>query len=78
MIKEILLSRVRPFVQEDGGDIKYVDFVEEEGLVLIKMTGSCAGCPSSAVTLKNGIENMMKHYVVEVTEVRAVADDEEE
>jgi len=42
------------------------------------MTGSCAGCPSSAVTLKNGIENMMKHYVVEVTEVRAVADDEEE
>ena len=78
MIKEILLSRVRPFVQEDGGDIKYVDFVEEEGLVLIKMTGSCAGCPSSAVTLKNGIENMMKHYVVEVTEVRAVADEEEE
>ena len=78
MIKEIIQSRVRPFVQEDGGDIKYIDFVEDDGLVLIRMTGSCAGCPSSAVTLKNGIENMLKHYVAEVTEVRAVADEEED
>ena len=78
LIKEIIQARVRPFVQEDGGDIKYVDFVEDEGLVLIQMKGSCAGCPSSSVTLKNGIENMLKHYVAEVTEVRAVEDDEEE
>ena len=78
LIKEIIQSRVRPFVQEDGGDIKYIDFQEEEGLVLIEMKGSCAGCPSSAVTLKNGIENMLKHYVSEVTEVRAIEEKEEE
>ena len=76
MIKEIIQSRVRPFVQEDGGDIKYVDFEEDSGLVLIEMKGSCAGCPSSAVTLKNGIENMLKHYVAEVTEVRALEEEE--
>ena len=78
MIKEIIQSRVRPFVQEDGGDIKYVDFEEDSGLVLIEMKGSCAGCPSSAVTLKNGIENMLKHYVAEVTEVRALEEEEME
>ena len=78
LIKEIIQARVRPFVQEDGGDIKYVDFDEESGLVLIQMKGSCAGCPSSSVTLKNGIENMLKHYVAEVSEVRAVEEDEEE
>lgn len=66
MIKEIIETRVRPFVQEDGGDITYLDFDEEEGLVTIEMKGSCAGCPSSAVTLKNGIEGMLKHYVSEV------------
>ena len=64
-------------MQEDGGDIKYVDFEEDSGIVLIEMKGSCAGCPSSAVTLKNGIENMMKHYVAEVTEVRAMDEEEE-
>jgi Fe-S cluster biogenesis protein NfuA len=63
LIKEIIETRVRPFVQEDGGDITYLDFVEEEGLVTIEMKGSCAGCPSSSVTLKNGIEGMLKHYV---------------
>ena len=78
LIKEIISARVKPFVQEDGGDIKYVSFDEESGLVLIQMKGSCAGCPSSSVTLKNGIENMLKHYVAEVSEVRAVEDDEEE
>ena len=56
MIKEIIETRVRPFVQEDGGDIKYLEFDEEKGLVTIEMKGSCAGCPSSSVTLKNGIE----------------------
>ena len=71
MIKEIIETRVRPFVQEDGGDIKYLEFDEEIGLVTIEMKGSCAGCPSSSVTLKNGIEGMLKHYVHEVTEVVA-------
>ena len=71
MIKEIIETRVRPFVQEDGGDIKYLEFDEEKGLVTIEMKGSCAGCPSSSVTLKNGIEGMLKHYVHEVTEVVA-------
>ena len=59
-------------MQEDGGDIKYIDFDEETGIVLIEMKGSCAGCPSSEVTLKNGIQNMLKHYVAEVTEVKNV------
>ena len=77
LIKEILQARIRPFVQEDGGDIRYVDFEEDEGIVLIQMKGSCAGCPSSSVTLKNGIENMLKHYVAEVSEVRAIEEDEE-
>jgi Fe-S cluster biogenesis protein NfuA len=63
MIKEIIETRVRPFVQEDGGDITYLSFDEENGVVLVEMKGSCAGCPSSSVTLKNGIEGMLKHYV---------------
>ena len=63
MIKEIMETRIRPFVQEDGGDITYRSFDEESGLVLIEMKGSCAGCPSSSITLKNGIEGMLKHYV---------------
>ena len=72
MIKEIIETRIRPFVQEDGGDITYLDFNEDSGLVTIEMKGSCAGCPSSSVTLKNGIEGMLKHYVMEVEEVVAV------
>ena len=75
LIKEIIQSRVRPFVQEDGGDIQYVEFDENKGVVYIRMKGSCAGCPSSSVTLKNGIENMLKHYVAEVTEVVAVEEE---
>lgn len=59
-------------MQEDGGDITYLDFEEETGVVTLVMKGACAGCPSSAVTLKNGIENMLKHYVAEVTTVQAV------
>ena len=78
LIKEIFQSRVRPFVQEDGGDIKYIDFNEDSGVVLIEMKGACAGCPSSTVTLKNGIENMLKHYVAEVTEVRQIEVEGEE
>lgn len=72
MIKEIIETRVRPFVQEDGGDISYIDFDEDKGLVTIEMKGSCAGCPSSSITLKNGIEGMLKHYVQEVVTVEAL------
>ena len=63
MIKEIIETRVRPFVQEDGGDITYCSFDEDSGIVIVELKGSCAGCPSSEVTLKNGIEGMLKHYV---------------
>ena len=70
MIKEIIQSRVRPFVQEDGGDIKFHGFNEETGVVTLEMQGSCSGCPSSSATLKGGIENMLMHYIPEVKEVR--------
>jgi Fe-S cluster biogenesis protein NfuA len=70
-IKELLDTRVRPAVAQDGGDIVFRGF--EKGVVLLHMQGSCSGCPSSTATLKMGIENMLKHYVPEVTEVRAVA-----
>lgn len=63
MIKEIIDTRVRPAVQEDGGDIVYKGF--EDGVVFLKMQGSCSGCPSSAVTLKGGIEKMLMHWIPE-------------
>jgi len=69
-IKELLDTRVRPAVAMDGGDIVYQKF--EDGIVYLHMQGSCAGCPSSTATLKMGIENMLKHYVPEVKEVRPV------
>ena len=69
-IKELLDTRVRPAVAMDGGDIVYQKF--EEGVVYLHMQGACAGCPSSTATLKMGIENMLKHYVPEVIEVRPV------
>ena len=67
-IKELLDTRVRPAVAMDGGDIVYDSF--KEGVVYLHMQGSCAGCPSSTATLKSGIENMLKHYIPEVKEVR--------
>jgi Fe-S cluster biogenesis protein NfuA len=70
-IKEILETRVRPAVAQDGGDIVFHDF--DEGIVYLEMHGSCAGCPSSTATLKAGIENMLRYYIPEVLEVRAVA-----
>ena len=73
MIKELLDMRIRPSVQEDGGDIKYHGFDEESGIVSLEMMGSCSGCPSSSVTLKSGIENMLMHYIPEVKEVQNVA-----
>jgi len=69
-IKELLDTRVRPAVAMDGGDIVYQSF--EEGIVYLHMQGSCSGCPSSTATLKMGIENMLKHYVPEVKEVRPI------
>jgi Fe-S cluster biogenesis protein NfuA len=69
-IKELLETRVRPAVAQDGGDIVFQGF--ESGVVYLHMQGSCSGCPSSTATLKMGIENMLKHYIPEVTEVRAV------
>lgn len=69
-IKELIETRVRPAVAQDGGDIVFRAF--EEGVVYLHMQGACAGCPSSTATLKNGIENMLRHYVPEVVEVRAV------
>lgn len=69
-IKELLETRVRPAVAQDGGDIVFRSF--EEGVVYLHMQGACAGCPSSTMTLKNGIENMLRHYVPDVQEVRAV------
>ena len=69
-IKEILDTRIRPAVAMDGGDIVFDRF--EEGTVYVRMQGACSGCPSSSATLKSGIENMLRHYVPEVLEVRAV------
>ncbi|GAX84804.1 hypothetical protein CEUSTIGMA_g12225.t1 [Chlamydomonas eustigma] len=69
MIKELLETRIRPAVQEDGGDIVYKGFDADTGVVTVKMMGACSGCPSSAVTLKSGIENMLKHYIPEVKDV---------
>ncbi len=69
-IKELLDTRVRPAVARDGGDIAYHGF--DKGVVYLHMQGACSGCPSSVATLKNGIENLLRHYVPEVTEVRAI------
>ena len=67
-IKELIDKRVRPAVAMDGGDIVFERF--EQGIVYLKMHGACSGCPSSTVTLKNGVETMLRHYVPEVLEVR--------
>ena len=70
-IKELLDTRVRPAVAQDGGDITFHGF--ERGVVYLHMQGACAGCPSSTITLKMGIENLLRHYIPEVVEVRPVA-----
>lgn len=68
-IKELLDTRIRPIVAQDGGDIVFSSF--EEGVVYLHMRGACAGCPSSTATLKNGIENLLRHFIPEVVEVRS-------
>ncbi len=68
-IKDLIETRVRPAVANDGGDITYRGF--RDGVVYLRMQGACSGCPSSTATLKHGIESLLKHYVPEVSEVRA-------
>ena len=69
-IKEIIDTKVRPAVAKDGGDIIFKSF--DNGIVYLRMQGSCSGCPSSTATLKAGIKNMLKHYIPEVREVRPI------
>ena len=69
-IKEVLESKIRPAVARDGGDIKFKSF--NDGIVTVELQGSCSGCPSSIVTLKKGVENMLKHYVPEVNSVESI------
>ncbi|RIB15776.1 scaffold protein Nfu/NifU, partial [Gigaspora rosea] len=75
MIKELLDTRVRPAIQDDGGDIEYRGF--DNGIVKLKLKGACRSCDSSVVTLRNGIENMLMHYIPEVTCVEQILDEEE-
>ena len=70
LIKEVLDSKIRPAVARDGGDIKFKSFVN--GVVKVELQGSCSGCPSSLMTLKQGVQNLLKHYVKEVESVEAV------
>merc|ERR1712110_902089 len=73
MIKELLDTRIRPTVQEDGGDIVYMGF--DDGVVKLKLQGSCTSCPSSIVTLKNGVQNMLQFYIPEVVAVEQIFDE---
>lgn len=73
MIKELLDSRIRPTVQEDGGDIIFMGY--EDGIVKLRLQGSCSSCPSSIVTLKNGVQNMLQFYIPEVQAVEQVKDE---
>lgn len=78
LIKELLEERIRPMVNEDGGDIFFKGFDEESGVVTVELAGSCSGCPSSTVTLKQGVENMLMHYIPEVKAVHSLGDMDEE
>jgi Fe-S cluster biogenesis protein NfuA len=71
-IKELIETRVRPAVAADGGDIIFKGFDGGSGTVFLHLQGSCAGCPSSSITLRNGIENMLRHYIPEVSAVEAI------
>ena len=69
-IKEVLDTKIRPAVSKDGGDIKFISF--ENGKVKVELRGSCSGCPSSLITLKNGDQNLLRHYVKDLTDVEAI------
>lgn len=75
-ILQVLEERVRPFVQQDGGDVEFISFKKNRGELRLKLHGSCEGCPKSSVTLQHGIKNLMEHYVPEVKSI--VADEDEE
>ena len=70
MIRELIETRIRPTVQEDGGDVLFIGF--DKGTVKLKLQGACTSCPSSIVTLKNGIQNMLQFYIPEVVDVQQV------
>ncbi|KAK6461089.1 nitrogen fixing protein [Scheffersomyces coipomensis] len=78
MIKELIETRIRPAIQDDGGDIEYKAFDEETGTVFLKLQGACKSCSASEDTLKHGIEKMLMHYIEEVKEVVQILDPEEE
>ena len=78
MIKEILDTRIRPTIQDDGGDVEFRGFNPQTGWVQLKLVGACRTCSSSAITLRNGIENMLMHYIPEVKGVEQVSDPDEE
>lgn len=78
MIKELIEARIRPAVQEDGGDIFYRGFDEATGIVSVELAGSCVGCPSSSVTLRSGVENMLMHYIPEVKGIENVSPEDDE
>ena len=69
-IVKILEQKIRPAVAKDGGDIKFKEF--KDGIVKVQLQGSCSGCPSSTMTLKQGVQNLLRHYIPEVKEVQAV------
>lgn len=78
MIKELIDTRIRPAIQDDGGDIEFKAFDEQTGTVFLKLQGACKSCSSSEDTLKGGIESMLMHYIEEVNEVVQILDPEEE
>ena len=78
MIKELIFTRIRPAIQDDGGDIEFVNFNEEDGTVYLRLKGACRSCDSSSVTLKNGIESMLKHYIEEVNLVEPIEEEEQQ
>lgn len=77
-IKEIIKTRIRPSIQQDGGDIFFEAFNETTGIVDVRLAGSCTGCPSSTITLKYSVENMLRHYIPEVREIHQIDDEEEQ
>lgn len=78
MIKELIFTRIKPAIQDDGGDIEFVKFDEDKGTVFLRLKGACRSCDSSSVTLKNGIESMLKYYIEEVQNVESFDDVAEE
>mmetsp|Transcript_65896 Transcript_65896/g.123005 ORF Transcript_65896/g.123005 Transcript_65896/m.123005 type:complete len:235 (+) Transcript_65896:53-757(+) len=73
-IVELLEERIRPFVQQDGGDVEFHSFNADSGIVYLRMQGACSGCPKSGVTLQFGIKNLLEHYIPEVKEVMDIAE----